>query len=173
MKHPIVYINRKDHQVYAYTTDKKLARKFEKIRDMSMFRKIRIDKDDLKHLREKNGFSLTRLMEYDLSTYTYERGYFEVPMVITLDEKVRILGVGDLYGRDQHLWAGSWVSPKIYKTDIVKCLDTLGYIDRFDELYDMLNYGSTISFELPADELKRFIHFFGDTLKEDNEDENL
>lgn len=156
-----IYILNKDGDIYAYTDDKELAKKFESQRNMKKFKKIKknISKKEINELA--NEYQLCKLELVELDTKG-NNGYSSCNIAMTGIEHMDISNVGYTL-KYVTLPKTAVVNPLIFNKKIYDALKTIGYND----IYPTLPFDTPKDYYIKLDMLMIFIQNFGKTLKED------
>lgn len=153
-----------NNEIYAYTDNKKYAKKFEEIRDMNKLKKVKkkISKEELNYLADayQDRFLKTEIFKvYD----KYNMKYYDMEIILSTVESITVsnykvrLSTIDLFNNCA-------ISPKYFGEDIVKALKCLGYQDLhlMYEGHDELANQSTIP---KPDSLGIFLYYYGWSIK--------
>ena len=154
------FFNKDNDELYAYTDDKKIYKDFKSQRNMKLFyyKKKELTRNEVRDLTSNENEKF--LTEYNLK-YDNEMSKGSMRMVITKTEKLTVMNVSaDLLSCDIYKYA--WITPYIFKDDIIKSLQKIGYIS----CNDLINSSGENYFDIfsEADELGIFLRYFGNTL---------
>ena len=116
----------KGYQLYAFTDSKKIAKRFETQRDMSLFKKqtVTLESDQIKYLLEEHGQSSLVSMKINIEDLKQDLS-FNQKFVVTKHEyagfqsKIATVGI--------YTYTHAWYPPRIFNKHIQKSLDILGY----------------------------------------------
>ena len=151
----------KDHSIYAYTDNKKIAKQFKKERNMEKFicEKKELEKEEVHYLAEDENGGL--LIERMMRTKAKDGNLIEVPIVITKNEDYTIMNVGGgLVGNK--IFITAWTNPSVFQKEIRKALKIIKYT----ECYLMVSHGYDLN-TLDTDDLGLFLRYYSDTMKGD------
>ena len=165
------------NDIFAYTTDKKVAKLFEDQRNMKLFKK---DKKELS-IQEYNDFvhymidnEDRYLFIHNYDFYTRDGSKLSKDMAITTAERRRIDGRKAML--EINITTYCWYSPEIFNEDIYKALKILKYNDisdyigsykrRLSNVRSIYNNSSTIDDIIKINYLNIVIDVIGRTLKE-------
>lgn len=154
------FFNKDNDELYAYTDDKKFYKDFKSQRNMKLFyyKKKELTRNEVRDLTNNENEKF--LTEYNLK-YDNEMSKGSMRMVITKTEKLTVMNVSaDLLSCDIYKYA--WITPYIFKDDIIKSLQKIGYIS----CNNLINSSGENYFDIfsEADELGIFLRYFGNTL---------
>lgn len=153
----LFYLN-DDDSLYAYTDDKKLAKRFKHERNMKLFtcKKVKLDKEGVKYLAEDVNDGILHLAT--LHTKDADGKTYDIKLVISkMEEYTVMVEGGDLVASKLMVYA--WTPLEIFSPKLRKSLKVLGYKDCSDQI--TFGYESDI---FTPDDLGIFLKHYGDTL---------
>lgn len=152
-------------KLYAYTDDKKIAKKFKEERDNNQFHMVTMypSKEEIHDIALE--YKDLILSDKGLKFFNSKTGV-STPgsLVMTREEYLTVHRRASSLIL-QELPIHTWISPYIFKQKTFEALDTLGYVSFYKEIES--GY-SEDEISVVADEVAIFIHYFGKTLKEGN-----
>ena len=157
----------KDFELYAYTDSKKLAKRFQKERDMTKFimKTYYLTVDEVHNLAENYNEMYLEIFQGKTKVNTDGFHIVEFSMVVTKMEKLNVLNfTSDLIFAK--LWLLTNIDPKCFRPEYSEALDVLGYTDGYEYFYsDKESKKSLLEFGFEPDFLSTFLHFYKDLMK--------
>lgn len=155
LKEKYAILFHRDHPLYAYTDNNKIAKRFEETRDMSLFKKVKVKIDRLEVRRLATEFKNEYLGKFDL-LYNKEESV-KIPITKNEEETIKGVGYSLLY---KYIYTNSDINPMIFDKKYVDILKDIDYIYfHMYQFFDVENKNMNINY------LKIFISEFGKTLK--------
>ena len=157
------------YELYAYSTEKKLVKKFIEERNMKLFKikKEKLTHEEIQDLdKETNSSYLTILIgKTKLGSHGSEVIDFE--LVVTKEEKVCTDNVS-YNNLCSELWKHTWINPLIFNDKLIKALCINNYVNGYRMIngIHLPNSNKTYYYnDLQPDTLSCFISLYGDTLR--------
>lgn len=154
-----------DNDIYAYTDNKKIAKEFDKYRDMKKIKKVikKISKEDVNELAI--DYKLQRLTNYEFID-TVSKSNLIIP--VTELEKITIINQS-VNIREKEIYSYCWFPHSVFKSDIRESLISLKYHIFHDDIskcgLKMSDMFPNIEKQAVIDELSLFIRLYGIYLK--------
>jgi hypothetical protein len=141
--------------VYAYSDDNKLIKKFIKTRDMTKFvsKKVSMRPSDLEELHE--SFDAGGM----LLNYIFNQNGYEISLPVTRNEKMDFEGVGNKLAFVD-IYTHAIINPDIFKGKLRELLRVIEY----DKAYHGWKKGISSNTAFQPDMLSIFLELHGDTI---------
>lgn len=153
-----------NNDIYAYTDNKKYAKKFEEIRDLNKLKKVkkRLTREEVNYLAD--AYQDRYLKTENFKVYDkYNMQYYEMEIILSTVESITVsnnkvrLSTVDLYNE-------CTVSPRYFTDDIVKALKCIGYQDLYLMYQGFDNLANKSAIPKP-DSLGIFLQYYGWSIK--------